>query len=223
MKNLLLIFSVLLSTSLSAVVLTYDPNQLISNLNGSLYSADPSWTYPNGEWPTVQNGGLTLVTDIASSLSNNNSFSFEIEGLSYGSGTFNELNTKLQNNEVEFHFNVNGQEYSTLDEDLSIGVSSWGTESATYSLDENGLSLSFVHNSIFEIYGEYSFFHTAYYSNDGIFELFITSGGNYNGFAVDETNPPINFTTFYSTVPEPSTYALILGALVLGFVAFRRK
>lgn len=42
-----------------------------------------------------------------------------------------------------------------------------------------------------------------------------TSGSTWNSIAID------NFT--YSAVPEPSTYALLLGAAMLGFCVYRRR
>jgi hypothetical protein len=180
------------ATGFSTLTYSYDSTQLVSNTNGSFHEQEP---YPYG----------TEIEDFSVILQNTNSFSFRIEGLQYGSGTFGELNTKLQNNEVVFFFNVNGQEYSTLDQsNLIIGISSNGTDTATYNLDENGLSLTFVLNSIFEIYGDFGFFHTAYYAEEDTTTLLITSGGNYNEFAIDDTNPLIDFTLFYPAVSPPT-------------------
>lgn len=58
---------------------------------------------------------------------------------------------------------------------------------------------------------------------------FIILADNYNGANLtlgNSSNGGFESPTLiidYSAVPEPSTYALILGALVLGFVALRRK
>ena len=97
----------LFSTSLSATfTFVYSPSQLVSNVNQLLYLWEDE----------VGAVGSPLLSDADfSSTLNSSSFSFTISGLSYGSGTFNELETKIINDEVVFSFSLNDEEYTPLD------------------------------------------------------------------------------------------------------------
>ncbi len=44
-----------------------------------------------------------------------------------------------------------------------------------------------------------------------------------NGTLIDDTTMNKDFHTYYLAIPEPSTYAMIFGAIALGFVAYRRR
>lgn len=61
------------------------------------------------------------------------------------------------------------------------------------------------------------------YSAGDLYELVPASGpGTFLGTLAIQSNGDVTFSTF-SAVPEPSTYAVILGSCVLGFVALRRR
>ena len=44
-----------------------------------------------------------------------------------------------------------------------------------------------------------------------------------NGILIDDITMNKDFHTYYLAIPEPSTYAMIFGAIALGFVAYRRR
>ena len=61
------------------------------------------------------------------------------------------------------------------------------------------------------------------YSAGDLYELVPASGaGAFLGTLAVQSNGDVTFSTF-SAVPESSTYAVILGSCVLGFVALRRR
>ena len=162
-------------------------------------------------------------------------FSFEIVGLNEGTGTLDQLSSLIGSNQVVLNFNLDGNLYSTnsnseitndpsIDNDVMVGIS--GSDSY-YTLNQEGLSITYsgLNWGIFEVYtatGDGPMIHQFVDNSSGaVPEVLLGNGGDYLTIYSNENIS--QFTVFYEVVPEPSTYALILGAVALGFTIIRRK
>ena len=212
MKNLLLIFSLIASNILNAIV--YEHDVITLDLEYALFdlieeddmstsafnvhftfNADKSHFefyqdadfYPDGIyhlWDYVSTGGLPIINSSVTGLLATTSDGNSFSGIN--SINFNQSSLTLtQDNEPQY-----GNSYDVL------FVGSLGG----YNFDLWGIAISGdVHDFVLHTQPAMSFSSPELLSFD------------------------LNFFEAGSVVPEPSTYALILGALALGFVALRRK
>ncbi|MEC8332874.1 MAG: PEP-CTERM sorting domain-containing protein [Verrucomicrobiota bacterium] len=226
MKIILLFFLIITATS-NAVTVFFNPTTFLSK-NDTL----PKTVAYDSQLDDMVSTGYDY--SLIENYSRN--FSFEIIGLNQGTGTLDQLSALIGSNQVTLNFNLDGNLYSTnssseytnnpsIDNDLSINIE--GSDSY-YILDQEGFSINYspstdTTSQIFEVYGfEVPLIHQ-YISNDQGYVPFalLSNGGEYIQIS---TNENLNeFTVFYEAVPEPSTYALIFGAVALGFAISRRK
>jgi hypothetical protein len=205
MKYLLITFSVIFSSQISALSIVTDftaRNQLESL---SLWNEAHS------------NTSLTSNAD--------GEISINVTSNSFGVATQLDSANSLQNGYNDLY------SIDVILDDLSIEMKS-SAESITA-----GFNL-FFYNDSFEpffnpLYGQAWFIYETEISTSWTtyeFDFDVPAGASYFRFDLmtQKEGGQVNgtFTTDFrnlTVVPEPSTYALILGVLVLGFVAYRRK
>ena len=205
MKNLLLIFLVLFSSQISALSIVTDftaRNQLESLSLWNEASANTS---------------LTSNAD--------GEISINVTSYPFGIATQLDSANSLQNGYNDLY------SIDVILDDLSIEMKS-SAESITA-----GFNLFFYDDSfepfINPLYGQTWFIYETEISTSWTtyeFDFDVPAGASYFRFdlmtRIEGGQVNGTFTTDFrnlTVVPEPSTYALILGALVLGFVALRRK
>ena len=197
----------LLSTSLSAFTFNFNGFELYEN--GTLVdSMHPLNSITNGE---VNWSGSYELSSTSGNLSDSiTDFSFSI--IQNGEQVFYNSNTaEFEPTNWLFSFRENG--------DMLVSLPNTHLDPQLQQYMQEGIVLIADNSSVI---------YFNYYMNRHI--MITSSGYSYIGVEdYDNNNPHQTLNPFELVftagpfVPEPSTYALILGGLALGFVAYRRK